>query len=78
MMKSVLRTAAAIAILSLGVVEANAQVLYSTAGGNYSQNFDTLLTTPENTDTPWTDNSTLTGWYSTRANYRPSTGNSNT
>jgi len=85
MMKSVLLTAAGLAILSMGDLGAHAQVLYSTAGGNYGQNFDTLLTSPEGTDTTWTDNTTLTGWYATKGTpavtqtaYRPGTGSSNT
>lgn len=43
-----------------------------------TENFNTLATTPENTDVTWTDNSTIPGWYSTRTAYRPGTGSSNT
>jgi hypothetical protein len=51
-----------------------AQISYTTPGANYSQDFNSLPTTPENvsiqTTIPWTDNSTssgtqtsLPGWY---------------
>lgn len=54
--------------------EARGQISYSTAGSIYSENFDSLPNTPQNTSLqatiPWTDNSTssasqtsLAGWY---------------
>jgi DNA/RNA endonuclease G (NUC1) len=42
----------------------------------YTENFDGLAST--GTNVTWTDNSTLPGWYSSRANYNAGTGNSNT
>ena len=66
--------------LSLGLTPlASAQVLYS--GGTYSQNFDTLVNSPANTALTFTDNTTLTGWYSVStvaARYRVSTGSDTT
>ena len=60
-----------------------AQVSLTTLGTPYTQNFDSLLTT--GTANPWTDNSTLAGWYAqfsaTPANpttYRADSGGSNT
>jgi len=41
---------------------APAQVLFST--GTYNQNFDSLLNS--GTANPWTDNSTLLGWYASK------------
>ena len=60
-----------------------AQVSLTTIGTPYTQNFDTLAVT--GTANPWTDNSTLLGWYSqfvvTPSNpttYRADAGTSNT
>src|SRR4051794_863399 len=63
-------------LLLTGLVAANAQLSYSTVGSSYSQNFDTLPTTPLNTSlgnspTGWTDdnaspgagNFSIAGWY---------------
>ena len=47
-------------------ITASAQVLLS-GGLTYNQNFDSLPNTPVNGTTTWTDNSTLLGWYSSRA-----------
>ena len=62
---------------------ARAQISLTTIGTPYTQNFDSLLTT--GTANPWTDNSTLAGWYAqfsaTPANpttYRADSGGSNT
>jgi hypothetical protein len=61
------------AVILMGVISAaSGQILYS--GGTYTQNFNTLSS---NTDTgglgdlddPWTDNSTITGWYSNQNTY---------
>lgn len=51
------------------------------SAGSYAQNFDTLATS--GTANPWTNNSTLPGWYSTRnstntASYRSGEGTSTT
>ena len=45
---------------------AQAQVLLS-GGLTYSQNFDSLASSMTGTTVPWTDNSTLVGWYASRA-----------
>lgn len=42
----------------------------------YSQNFDTLATA--GTNIAWTNDSTISGWYSTRTTYNAGTGSSNT
>ena len=41
-----------------------------------TENFDSLVST--GTNLTWTDNSTIPGWYSTRATYNSGTGSSNT
>ena len=41
-----------------------------------TENFDTLAST--GTNIAWTDNSTIPGWYSTRATFNSGTGSSNT
>jgi hypothetical protein len=41
----------------------------------YSQNFNSLANT--GTGIPWTDNSTIPGWYSTRTTYNAANGSSN-
>ncbi len=58
---------------ALTVSLANAQVSYT--GGVYSQNFDTLQGTTNNTTgVAWTNNSTLTGWYSSNTTYGVTNG----
>lgn len=57
---------AVVALVGFGLCSAAAQAQVSLApGGTYSQNFNTLATS--GTTNPWTDNSTLAGWYSARA-----------
>jgi uncharacterized protein len=55
-------------LLSLGLVTltAPAQVLLS-GGLTYSQNFDSLASATVGTTATWADNTTLTGWYASRA-----------
>src|SRR5438132_998920 len=48
----------------------------TTLGVPLTENFDTLAST--GTGVTWTDNSTIPGWYSTRATYNSGTGSSNT
>ena len=55
-----------LSILAVSAVAANAQVLLS-GGLSYSQNFDTLASATVGTTATWTDNSTLAGWYASRA-----------
>lgn len=61
---------------------ASAQVSITTLGSPYTQNFNTLANS--GTSNPWSDNSTLEGWYATRQNggtfttYRADNGLSNT
>src|SRR5215471_9879210 len=45
-------------------------------GTPLTENFDSLAST--GTGVAWTDNSTIPGWYSTRATYNSGTGSSNT
>jgi len=45
-------------------------------GVQLTENFDTLAST--GTGIAWVDNSTIPGWYSTRATYNSGTGSSNT
>ena len=64
-MKKLIAVAGCVGSLALS---AQSQVLLS-GGLTYSQNFDTLSGTPvSSTNTmPWADNSTLVGWYASRA-----------
>lgn len=63
-MKRIIAIIGAVGIISLA---AQAQVLLS-GGLSYSQNFDSLAsTTGTGTTVPWTDNTTLPGWYASRA-----------
>jgi hypothetical protein len=48
-----------------------------TSGGSYSQNFNTLSTTTSTT-IGWTDDSTISGWYSNKVSYRASGGTDTT
>ena len=63
-----------LALLCLAVNPLQAQV--SVTGASYTQDFNSLLAT--GTNNPWTDNTTITGWYSTRTTYNAGTGSSNT
>jgi hypothetical protein len=55
------------------VVTAKAQVTFS--GGRYAQDFNGLPGTANNTlNLPWTNNTTLPGWYSTKATYNVTDG----
>src|SRR5215468_6479463 len=45
-------------------------------GTPLTENFDSLAQT--GTNIAWTDNTTIPGWYSTRATYNSGTGSSNT
>src|SRR5512137_244910 len=63
-MKKIITIIGAVGLLSLA---AQAQVLLS-SGLTYSQNFDSLASTSGTSTTlPWADNSTLLGWYASRA-----------
>jgi autotransporter-associated beta strand protein len=52
-----------------------ADVSYVEAGATYSQNFDTLGSAASQ---PWTDDSTIPGWFSNRTTYLGSNGSSTT
>jgi uncharacterized repeat protein (TIGR01451 family) len=68
----------AIFAVLLGAQRAAAQcVSLTTLATPVGQNFDGLTSTPA-TNIAWTDNSTVTGWYSTRTTFNASIGNSNT
>ncbi len=54
-------------------VSMQAQVAFD---GDYSQEFNTLATTGTGTANAWADNTTLTGWYSSRTTYNAGTGSS--
>jgi hypothetical protein len=56
---------------------ADAQVLFTDFNSSYTQNFDSLASGANNATVTWTDNSTLTGWYSNRTLYRVSAGTVN-
>ncbi len=75
-----------LATLVLLGTNTHAQISLATGTPTYTQNFDSLANAPLNTDTPWTDNSTIAGLYAAKsagvgfpavANYRPGNGGSN-
>ena len=51
------------------------QVSINSLDSPYTQNFDALSNT--GTANPWTDNSTIAGWYANLTTYRADDGNSN-
>lgn len=71
----------AVAVLGLVASRASADIVYSTPGSTYSENFDSLANT--GTTNAWTDDSTIKGWLATRAVsppitvYRADNGTSN-
>ncbi len=71
---AVLSTLAALLTFTAGPVAA--QVSLTTAGAASTQDFDSLAST--GSGNAWTDNTTIVGWYSTRATYNAGTGSSNT
>ena len=62
--------------LASAVVRHDQRWKHYALGVPLTENFDTLAST--GTDIAWTDNSTIPGWYSTRATYNSGTGSSNT
>lgn len=62
-----------LAFLCLALNSLRAQV--SVTGATYTQNFDALA--PSGTNNPWTNNTTITGWYSSRTTYNAGSGTSN-
>ncbi len=62
-MKRLMLTAA---VAGLTTYVAQSQVLLS-GGLTYSQNFDSLASSSTTTTVPWADNTTLPGWYASRA-----------
>lgn len=55
-------------------VPMQAQVAFD---GDYTQEFNALATTGTGTANTWVDNTTLTGWYASRATYNAGTGSNN-
>jgi len=60
-----------VALGAFSLAAANSQILLS-SGLTYSQNFDTLASVAASTVT-WTDNTTLPGWYASKALPAPTT-----
>ncbi|WP_448272616.1 DUF4347 domain-containing protein [Nostoc sp. DSM 114160] len=58
------------------VIQAYQSILPASFTGTYSQNFNTLAAS--GTSIAWTNDSTISGWYSTRTNYITGTGSNNT
>ncbi|PHM09416.1 DUF4347 domain-containing protein [Nostoc sp. 'Peltigera malacea cyanobiont' DB3992] len=57
------------------IIQAYQSILPATFTGTYSQNFSSLAIS----GTPaWVNDSTISGWYSTRTTYSPGTGSNNT
>jgi hypothetical protein len=81
-MKNRIRLLAVVfAVLAHPTTPVSAQILIS--AGTYAQNFDSLATS--GTSNPWTDNSTLPGWYASKSvapsaitTYRAESGTANT
>ncbi len=62
-----------VTLVLLFATTAQAQVSFT--GGTYTQNFDTLQGTTNNTlNVPWTNNTTIPGWYSSKAAYSVTDG----
>ncbi|MEH2264703.1 Calx-beta domain-containing protein [Nostoc sp.] len=57
------------------VMQAYQSILPTSFTGTYSQNFNTLA--GSGGAIAWTNDSTISGWYTTRASYNPGTGTSN-
>jgi len=62
-MKKLIAISSCVGVLALA---ANGQILLS-GGLTYSQNFDSLASAPVSSNSTWTDNVTLLGWYASRA-----------
>ncbi len=62
-----------VAGVSALAVSLPAQVAFD---GDYSQDFNSLAAS--GTGNPWTDNTTISGWYASRSTYDAGTGSSNT
>lgn len=75
-MKRLLAFSSLILGVSLLVSPAVGQISITSAPFTYEQNFDSLLNS--GTNNTWTDNSTLTGWYSNRTVYLGNHGSLNT
>ncbi|BAY79402.1 hypothetical protein NIES25_58870 (plasmid) [Nostoc linckia NIES-25] len=58
------------------VIQAYQSILPASFTGTYSQNFNSLLSS--GTSISWVDDSTISGWYTTRTSYNPGTGTNNT
>ena len=75
-----LALAAVLVVLFLSQIPGAAAPVTPTAAislsSPYSQNFDTLAVS--GTGNTWTNDSTISGWYATRATYNAGTGSSNT
>ncbi|MEH1992861.1 DUF4347 domain-containing protein [Nostoc sp.] len=57
------------------VIQAYQSILLASFNGTYSQNFNSLAISGTPT---WVNDSTISGWYSTRTTYSPGTGSNNT
>ncbi|MEH2084533.1 MAG: Calx-beta domain-containing protein [Nostoc sp.] len=57
------------------VIQAYQSILPASFSGIYSQNFNTLAAS--GTSIAWTNDSTISGWYSTRTNYNAGSGTNN-
>lgn len=82
-MKFTLRRLAALTTVLASFLAAPARAQIEMSAGSYAQNFDSLATS--GTSNPWTNNSTLPGWYasktgggSTVSTYRAESGTSTT
>ncbi len=64
-----------LAVLLAAPWAALADISYPTAGSSYTQNFNSLAQSGSNA---WTNDSTISGWYSTRTAYVGGTGSSAT
>jgi Ca2+-binding RTX toxin-like protein len=63
-------------VFSQGVLDTYQYVLPANFTGTYSQNFDSLANS--GTGNTWANDTTITGWYSTRTTYNAGTGSSTT
>jgi hypothetical protein len=79
MTKSLFKAFSVITIMALMLMALpmqTAQAAPASLGSNYTQNFNSLASS--GAGNVWTDDTTISGWYSNRTTYNAGTGTSNT
>jgi hypothetical protein len=70
--------AVAVALVVACEIPVRADVVYSTPGVAYTQNFDSLNPTQSTSLRTWTNDSTITGWFASKTSYRSDDGSNAT